>query len=267
MASPRDQTSFGLTKTIMTYKTGELVLYQERPYLVKNLQPKPLKMVLIKLEGGTKKVKPALLTPVPEVAGIIFSSVDDIPDNLISSYCPDMMIVIGSGGVKQWISLKEVDMSLEKVRIRPIGKQSRRLLGEIKSQYQEEVKFPSYYSPASIPSVIKKEWVPLVVCNSKPSSKKGYLKKYKQMLQKAKFCIVVFKTMEETPEGTTADVEMCNGIDWEGCWMFQIQSWDDMPEVFSRIIIGLSKVQSLEKKLEVPSSVTWKKVTTLKSTV
>jgi len=235
--------TMGLTKTMMTYNPGELVLYDDLPYLVKNLQPKPLRLVLTKIGGGGKRVDPRYVTSVPDVGRKIFKSVEDIPYGVIRKYLPDYVTFVGSRETTKKVFLERTDLSAAKICLKPLGNSSETFVNKLAAKYKDLV-----FSKNPLSRVR----VPIVVTLTKPSPKKGYIQKHLDTFKKSPISIIVYVCNFEVEPGFTADPEAGSLLEFEGGWIFQVKSLDDVPEDVEKMILGLTLSRVAKKKLEIP---------------
>lgn len=235
--------TYGFTKTFMSYQSGELVMYDGKPYLVKDIQLEPLKVILSKIEGGTKKVQPSSLSPVPGAEGVKFSSIDEIPDQLLRLYYPTLTTIIGSQGMNRRVILEGIDFSATGVRIKPMGEGAKKLARELATDHPEISLKTKFFN---------KEKIPLVVCKSKPSGKLGILKKYRDIIETAEISIMVFQSEEDCPEGFTANRKLCEKVSLDGCYFFQVEDLDEIPSLIKSTILGLARDPHPKKILKIP---------------
>lgn len=233
--------SYGFTKTLMSYRTGELVLYDGKPYLVEDLQVEPLRVVLGKIEGGTKRVKPSFLTQVPQAEGLIFSSIDEIPHEILRPYYPSLITIVGSHSKR--VILEEADFSMVDAYIKPLGERAKKLVGEIKKQYPE-INFKK--------GLLKKK-IPIVVCKSKPSGKLGILTKYRNSIEKAGSAILIYQSDQECPDGFSANQKLCDKVSLSGCYFFQVRDLNDVPALVTSMILGLASSHPPKRILHIPN--------------
>lgn len=235
--------SMQLTKTMMTYPQGTLVVYQKMPYLVKNLQPFPLKLVLSKYGGGIKKVKPCPeITPVDEVAGTTFASMEEVPVEIIERYLAECITLVGGGPTLKSVLLDSGDFLTQKIRIRPMGKLSKKFLGVLKEEFCE-------LNFGRNPFV----GIPLIITTSLPSPDRGYLQKYNKKLAKANGMVIIYSSGEGPPYRKTADPRSGKYIEYPNSWIIQTTNIGGMERIQKQIILGMCAVNgNIRKKLLIP---------------
>ncbi len=235
--------SMVLSKTMMTYPQGTLVTYQNLPYLIENLQPFPLKLVLTRYGGGVKKVKPCPeITPVPEVAGTTFASMEEVPIEIIEKYIAECITLVGGNLTLKSVLLDSGDFLTQKIRIRPMGKLSKRFFGVLKEEFCE-------LSFGKNPFV----GIPLIITTSFPSPDRGYLQKYAKRINKASGAIIIYASGDPPPYRKTAEPRSGKYIKHENTWIIQTTNIGGMERIQKQIILGMCAVDgNIKKKLLIP---------------
>jgi hypothetical protein len=233
-----------LTKTMMTFAHGTLVVYKKVPYLVGDLQPFPLKLILYKFGGGTKKVKPCPeITPVEEVAGKTFNNMEEVPMEIIERYLFQCMTLVGGEPSFKNVLLDSGDFLTKKIRIRPMGKLSRKFVRVMKEEFCELTFGKNPF-----------RGVPLVITTSFPSPDRGYCQKYDKKLNKANGMILIYSSGEPPPYRKSADTKAGKYISYKNCWIIQAPNIGNMDRIQKQIVLGLCAIGcDVGEKLHLPN--------------
>lgn len=245
MSDPLAQVeTMGLTKTMMTYSKGDLVLYKNIPYLVDNYDANTMRLVMKKIEGGTKRVRPSLVQPVEPVRGTKFQSVTGIPLEILRSFLPGLVTLVGASWKTKLIIPNPTELSGKEIDFKPIGKSALNLFNDLQNEY-EDLKFSKNKL---------KSRVLLLVVYDRPNITQGHLKSNLKEFTSVP-SIIVCVTGQDPPEGFSAHIDAGEKlVGFRKSWIIQTnKSLSDLTREQKSLIVGLGLARGrVGKKLDVP---------------
>ena len=236
--------TMGLTKTMMTYSKGELVLYNNIPYLVENYDAETMRLVMKKIEGGTKRVRPSLVRPVEPVRGTKFQNVSDIPLDVLRSFLPSLITLVGAGWKTKLIIPNKTELSDKEIDFKPIGKSALNLYNDLKAEYVD-----LNFSRSKL-----KSRVLLLVVYDVPTITQGHLKKHHKEFMTTPSVIVCIRGLDP-PEGFSAHIDIGEKlVGFSKSWIIQTnKSLSDLTREQKSLIVGVGLARGrVGKKLDVP---------------
>lgn len=238
------QETMGLTKTIMTYSQGDLVLYGGIPYLVENYDANTMRLVMKKIEGGTKRVRPSLVQPVEPVRGTKFQNVTDIPLGVLRSFLPSLITLVGAGWNTKLIIPNQTELSGKEINFKPIGKSALNLFNDLQNEYED-----LGFSKSKL-----KSRVLLLVVYDKPKLSQDHIKSHLKEFMTTPSVIVCVKG-QDPPEGFSAHIDIGEFLTgFRKSWIIQTnKSLSDLTRDQKSLIVGLGLARGrVGKKLDVP---------------
>lgn len=254
MSNPNE--TMGLTKTMMTYSQGELVLYDNLPYLVIDYDPMSMRLVMAKVGGGRKKVPPKRVMPIEGLAAT-YSSIEDVPFEILKTFYPGLIRLVGSGWQAKQTLLNKTDFSARDVYLRPVGKSAENFFGLLETEFEDvhfikRTKLGGGTLRGGAKTIISTH---LVVTYDRPSPNAGYIKKKINDFM-ANPSIIIYACDKAPPPGYTAHIdvgELLSRVKFRRCWIIQVRNIAEMTREEKSIIVGLAGVLGkVRKTLDVP---------------
>lgn len=244
--------SMGFTKTMMTYSEGELVIYGNKPHLIKNYDPVTQRLTLSKVGGGHRRVRAINVTPI-EGLTTRYSELTEVPFEILNSFYPgELFNVVGSGFSITQTLLNKSDFSLQTIRLKPIGKSAKNLYKDLKLEFEDTL-FKSKILKLQNPTQAQEVVTLLLVTYSKPSPNNGYLKKYYSEFTKHP-SIIIYVSDSSPPQGYSSYTnvgELLSGFLRPK--IIQVKNIAEMTREQKSLIVGLARVGcKIKQKLDIP---------------
>lgn len=247
MNPPASNETMGLTKTMMTYSQGELVLYQNLPYLVTDYDPISMRLVMAKVGGGRKKVPPKRVKPIEGLAAT-YTTIEEVPFEILKTFYPDLIRLVGSGWQTRQTLINKTDFSARDIYLKPVGKSAGNLFDLLETEY-EDVHF------IKRPKLKKTPVTQLVVTYDRPSPNAGYLKKKANDFT-SNPSIIIYACDSLPPQGYTAHIdvgELLSRVMFRRCWIIQVKNIAEMTREEKSLIVGLAGIfGKVRKTLDIP---------------
>lgn len=244
--------SMGFTKTMMTYSEGELVIYGSKPHLIKGYDALTQRLILSKVGGGHRRVRPKNVMPIEGLA-TKYSDLTEVPFEILNSfYTNELFNIVGSGFSITQTLMNKSDFSLQTIRLKPIGKSAKNLYKDLKIEF-EDITFKTKALKFQMSESSQETVTLLLVTYSKPSPNNGYLKKYYSEFTRHP-SIIVYVSDSSPPQGYSSYTnvgELLSGFLRPK--IIQVKNIAEMTREQKSLTVGLAKVGcKIKQKLDIP---------------
>lgn len=249
-----------LSVVITSFEPGELVEYTSegekfpKVYLVKDVIPYPLRLVLQKFNGGTKRVDAQKVKHVEDCFRKIFKGPDEVPTALLLKYYPRMLHIVGTERSFRIFPCVVSGFHVYDIKFHCIGEFSKYFLDKIVASYPD----------LRILNTSKSN-VALILSHMKPIPGEGVFLNEKKSIDKAlaakKLILIVYvNTLQFTPDGWASQRDSLSrlspreeGTFFPDTYIIEIPDlFGSLPKDKTALILSLGALQRFKRKMLIP---------------